>query len=254
MEGVRTPFQGIWNIIRFNRHFFITSLAIIVLFFLIGISANEPLRSLGSIMAVCATVMVLTPLIVSFYVYDLSDLYRLKWLDGRVSGESGKIVNIHSGFDETSILIKKKFTKSTLLIFDFYNSETHTEVSIKRARKAYPVFPGTKQVSTSNIPLPENDADAIFVILSAHEIRCESERDIFFSELGRVVKTEGRIIVAEHLRDWRNLLAYNVGFFHFIPKKSWYKAFNRANLTILEEVKVTPFITTFILQKYGTSS
>lgn len=251
---MRLPFQGVWNIIRFNWHFFVIFSVVIAFLISLSQALNEPYRSLGSIAGLSAIGIFLIPLVVSYYIYDRSDLYRLKWLDGKVSASGSKIVNIHAGFDETSILIKNKFSDSDLLIFDFYNSETHTEVSIKRARKAYPVFLGTKQVSTSNIPLPENDTDAIFVILSAHEIRREYERDIFFSELRRVVKKEGKIIVAEHLRDWRNFLAYNVGFFHFIPKRSWYRTFHQANLTIREEAKITPFITTFILQKHGISS
>jgi hypothetical protein len=49
-------------------------------------------------------------------------------------------------------------------------------------------------------------------------------------------------------------MAYNFGFFHFHSKNTWLKTFHRSGLTITNEIKITPFITTFILDKNGTAS
>lgn len=48
-------------------------------------------------------------LLVSYYVYDLSDLYKLNWLHELVANlkRDLKIVNIHAGFDETSLPTKR---------------------------------------------------------------------------------------------------------------------------------------------------
>jgi SAM-dependent methyltransferase len=196
----------------------------------------------------------LISLIVSYYVYDLSDLYKLNWIDVLPTRGNIYILNIHAGFDETSASIKNKLPVSDLQVFDFYDIEKHTEVSIKRARKAYPSYPNTKQITSSTIPLNENVADLIFVTLSAHEIRDQRERSAFFADLTRVLKPSGNIIVTEHLRDIANFAAYNIGFFHFLPRKAWLNNFKTANLNIIKETKTTPFITTFILSKNGTAS
>ncbi|MGI8670206.1 MAG: class I SAM-dependent methyltransferase, partial [Aridibacter sp.] len=182
-----------------------------------------------------------------------SNLYKLDWLD-ELKNENSKIVNINAGFDETSILLSEKFKNAELLALDFYDSAKHTEVSIKRARKAYPPFPNTQQITTSNIPLENNSADKIFVILSAHEIRNNNERTIFFKELKRILNPNGQIILTEHLRDTPNFLAYNLGSFHFHSRNTWLKNLRNANLKITKEFKITPFITTFILEKNGNSS
>ena len=131
---------------------------------------------------------------------------------------------------------------------DFYNPETHTEVSIKRARKAYPPSSNTLKTSTSILNLADNSVDKVFITLSAHEIRNENERVVFFKEVARILKPKGQIFVTEHLRDTVNFLAYNIGFFHFLSKSSWHQTFQSSNLSIRKEVKITPFITTFILE------
>lgn len=193
-------------------------------------------------------------LAVSFYVYDLSDLYSFNWLNELSIQPNQKIVNINAGFDETSALFHYKFPAAELVVFDFYNPLKHTEVSIKRARKAYPLFQGTIKVSPSALPLQNEYADNIFVIFSAHEIRKEDERNAFFDELKRILKHSGKIVVMEHLRDIPNFLAYTVGVFHFFAKSSWHRTFKSAELAVYKELKATPFVTVFILEKNGAKS
>lgn len=251
MGKMRKPFQGVLNIIRFNCHFYF--LAISVLFFLIAIAnkINEPFRSYLIIVFIIVSATIFISLAVSFYVYDLSGLYNLKWIEQQYTKEL--IVNINAGFDETSILLKEKFKNADLIALDFYDPLKHTEISIKRARAAYPPFHNTKQVETTNLQLADNSVAKIFVILSAHEIRNENERATFFKELKRILKPGGRIFITEHLRDPANFLAYNIGFFHFHSKSTWLKTFQAAELKIQNELKHTPFISTFILEKNGNS-
>lgn len=190
----------------------------------------------------------------SSYIYDFSDLYKLSWLDNLQQNNKERIINITAGFDETSYLLKSKYSIAELIVADFYDPLKHTEISIKRARKAYPAYPDTKQVVTNHLPLQDGCADKIFTILSAHEIRNDDERITFFKELRRVLATTGHIILTEHLRNAPNFLAYNIGFFHFHSKATWLMTFESAGLTVSNEMKITPFIITFILRKNGTTS
>lgn len=99
----------------------------------------------------------------------------------------------------------------------------------------------------------DNFADNIFVIFAAHEIRDAAERVSFFRELHRSSNSSGKIVVTEHLRDAPNFLAYSIGVFHFLPRSAWCETFRNSGLEICNEVKITPFITTFVLEKNGTS-
>ncbi len=254
MEKMRKPFEGVWNIIRFNWQFYVWALLAISLLLLLtrftSSSIGVYLLGLGSLVFLPMSIS----LCVSFYVYDLSDLYKLNWINYSTKDAHSLLININAGFDETSILLKAKFPEQVLVVLDFYDPKKHTEVSIKRARKVYPPFPNTKSVTTTNLPLADNSADKIFLIFAAHEIRNEQERINFFKELKRIVKPAGQIIVTEHLRDVTNFLAYSIGFLHFYSKATWLKIFQSAELSLKTEQKITPFISTFTVTKYGATS
>lgn len=254
MEIKRSPLQGVTNIVRFNWHFYVVAILFFaaVFFALDYVPTNFQLWLRILLIAAIATTA--TSLLVSFYVYDLSALYELKWLDELLHELPKRIVNINAGFDETSILIQHKFPNAELIVLDFYNPKQHTEVSIKRARKAYPPFPNTKTVHTSNLPLDDCSIDAAFAILAAHEIREQSERIIFFAELRRIVKPDGTILVIEHLQDVANFMAYNIGFRHFHRHSDWLKTFSASGLNLQQERKITPFISAFVLKTNGIAA
>src|SRR6266568_744277 len=118
MAAIRKPFQGVWNIIRFNWHFYVLSIALVLF-----ISTFNHLLINDTIWGdvICSLILLVTisSLLVSWYIYDLSKLYTLDWLN-EVAGEGEVIVNIHAGFDETSILLKEKYAPAEFIVFDFY--------------------------------------------------------------------------------------------------------------------------------------
>jgi ubiquinone/menaquinone biosynthesis C-methylase UbiE len=252
MEAMRKPFQGVGNIIRFNWHYYVLSIVAIAAFLLISIILIAPLRSAAIVFALLIIVANIISLSVSFYIYDLSSLYKFTWLDKVQIGS--KIVNINAGFDETSSLLKDRFSNAELIVLDFYDHAKHTEISIKRARKAYRPFPNTQRTNTTQLPLQDKSAENVIAILSVHEIRNDEERILFFKELNRVLTTKGKVIVTEHLRDTANFLAYNIGFLHFYSRRTWLQTFESAGFKVCNEIKITPFISTFILNKNGAAS
>lgn len=202
----------------------------------------------GICVAVGVLATTIISLLVSWYVYDWSELYRLEWMPEVPAGAN--IVNIHAGFDETSALLADKYPAADLRVLDFYDPQLHTEVSIKRARRAYPPYPGTVSISTNDLGLEENSIDVVFLLLAAHEIRNLEERAKFFQQLGRALKPDGRLVLTEHLRDGPNAFAYSFGVFHFLPYHEWRTTFSMAQLELVGAQKITPFLTTFTLTNH----
>lgn len=252
METIRKPFQGVLNIIRFNWHFYVIALGSVFLLGFVAVRLSHLFQNILYLFGFLILTSIFASLLASFYIYDFSGLYNFNWI--KKNNSEKVIVNINAGFDETSALLKIKFDYAELLALDFYDPKKHTEISIKRARKAYPAFPDTKQIETSYLKLENNSVDKIFVLFSAHEIRNELERISFFNELNRVLKPSGEIYITEHLRDLPNFLVYTFGFFHFYSKISWFRIFDKTNFKLQQEIKLTPFVSTFILKKNGNTS
>ena len=248
---VRTPLQGLTNILKFNWPFYaLAVLGIAVLLILYWCNPSV----LIILLAVGVLIAVLISLAVSFYIYDCSGLYTLTWLNRLNIKPGDSLVNIHAGFDETSALLVQKYSGCKLSVFDFYDPVKHTEASVARARKAYPAYPGTLSIQTNVSLVAATPANFVLLIFAAHEIRNTAERVVFFSELVKVLRPNGKIIVVEHLRDLPNLLAYNLGAFHFLSKQEWARTFSGAGLTIENEEKFTSFISIYTLKKNGDTS
>lgn len=255
MERVnRAPFQGITNIIRFNWHLYAISLAIMSALLI----ANSFLPGLPGLAAKTflffIALSILISLGVSFYIYDISDFYSLSWLKSIDIGPHAHILNINAGFDETSQVLKNKFPQSTLTVVDFYDPVKHTEISIERARKAYPKYPGTSMINTSDTILPAGSVNCALLIFAAHEIRNDQERIAFFRQIRQTLAIDGQLVIVEHLRDKYNFFAYNIGAFHFFTRRTWEHTFKAAGFAAWQERKINRFVSIFCLKKDGITT
>ncbi len=246
MEIKRRNFQGVLNILSFNRHFYVYGLITLVL--IIGsrhiISWPDSLYLVVIFAFIYGLIM---PLLVSAYVYDFSGFYTFDWLK-KMNIEDTKDnlnLNINAGFDETSFIIAKLLPLSKLQVYDFYNASQHTEPAIIRARKVSLVYPNTRQINSNSIPLPDHSVDNVFLISAIHEIRRHDEKLQFLKECRRVCKPKGNVIMVEHLRDFPNFVAFTIGFTHFFSKAIWKKAFEEAGFNSIKETKFTPFMSIF---------
>jgi SAM-dependent methyltransferase len=246
MEIKRRKFQGVLNILSFNRHFYVFGLVALALIIASYLLLHWPALLFWIVIAAFLYGLIM-PLLVSAYVYDFSGYYDFNWLkEYKIQdSEAKQILNINAGFDETSFIIKNIFPQSDLRVFDFYNAKQHTEPAIVRARKVSLVYPNTQQIITNSIPLADHSADLIFLLSAAHEIRSQQEKIEFLKECHRVCKPTGKVITVEHLRDFPNFLAFSVGFTHFFSKRIWRKAFEASGFSSFTETKFTPFMSVF---------
>ncbi len=250
MDIKRKKFQGVLNILSFNRHFYIIGLAVLAL---IGISRwfiNWP-EAFFLFVLIAFLYGFLAPLFVSAFVYDFSGFYTFKWLEeiDIDYANTKQIVNINAGFDETSFIIKSKFPAADIRVFDFYNAEQHTEPAIKRARKVSLVYPNTQQIASGSIPMQDGSADLVFLLSAIHEIRTHEERVQFLKECYRICTPGGRVIMVEHLRDLPNFLAFTIGFTHFFSKTTWKNAFESAGFSQFNETKFTAYMSVFTCRR-----
>jgi SAM-dependent methyltransferase len=246
MEIRRRKFQGVLNILSFNRHYYFFGVLALLALFASRMFINWPVILFWGVI-IAFLYGLFMPLIVSAYVYDYSGYYDFYWLEKVIVNNhvTKLIVSINAGFDETSYIIKNKFPESDLTVFDFYNKDYHTEPAIVRARKVSLVYPDTRQIASNSIPLGDNSVDMVFLLSAVHEIRSNDEKVQFLKECHRICKPGGQVIMVEHLRDFPNFVAFSVGFTHFFSRATWKNAFGLAGFSSFNETKFTPFMSIF---------
>jgi SAM-dependent methyltransferase len=254
-RGVRYPlapqaaprFQGVLQIARFNW----PSYAIGLLVTLAAMMFPLPgaIRAIAVIGAAVAMFWLIASLVVSHIVYDRSPLRRWTWIASALGFTPKSWVNLHAGLDESTPALRRIFPSASGRVLDFFDADEMTEPSILRARRLARNEIAAESASFRHLPLADASVDAAMLLLSAHELRTRDARVTFLKELGRALAPEGRIILVEHLRDWKNFLAFGPGFLHFFSRREWRTCAAAAGLAVEREFQITRFIGVFVLRR-----
>jgi hypothetical protein len=238
------------QVVSFNRHFFaIAFFACAVGFAMIVLLENALVRALLVGAIGLAAYFMVASVIASYLVYDASDLYKLKWWPARClqkPPEDGILV--HAGFDPASEAIEAKFPHMRLRVLDFFDANKTTEASIQRAHRQNPSSAREEQIPAGAWPVDTASQDVVFALSAAHELRKADERIAFFREAKRVLKSGGKVIVIEQLRDFFNFACFGVAAFHFLSRRNWLRSFAGANLQVKDEFAITPLMRAYVLQ------
>ena len=251
MKTTRGKYQGVLQIVRFNWPMYLAAVAVLAVGS--GITSLAPLPDLARaaifIALGLAAFWLVLSLLVSHYVYDRSALYAGDWLLPLFKHSPHRYATLHVGLDEFSEVLKEKFPQAEGVVIDFFDAAEMTESSILRARRehAHELRTATR-ADFRALPFDDHEFDAAFLIFAAHELRRPASRQELFVELGRTLKSRGKIVLVEHLRDLANFLAFGPGFFHFHSRAEWLRDIAAANLSVAQEFRCTPFVRVLLLE------
>jgi SAM-dependent methyltransferase len=206
-------------------------------------------RALAVAGASLAIFWLIASLVVSHIVYDRSTLRRWTWIESALGFTPARWINLHAGLDESTPALRRLFPSSTSRVLDFFDAAEMTERSILRARRLARNEIPAETVDFRHLPLADASVDAAMLLLSAHELRTRDSRTALFTEIRRALVPGGKIILAEHLRDWKNFIAFGPGFLHFFSRREWRETAAAARLTVEREFQITPFIGVFVLRR-----
>jgi SAM-dependent methyltransferase len=249
-------FDGVSQILLYNWHFYAAALALdlVIALLLIKLPLHANYRPALYLVAVPPTFWAGSSILVSYYVYDRSCLYQWHWLATVLKSDAGAWLNIHAGLDQTSVPLRHIFPSSHTKSLDIYAPSEMSEPSIARARRRAHLNPVQETANPAALPQSDSAWDTVFLIFTAHELRTHNAKVKLFRELHRVLKWDGRIVLVEHLRDWKNCLAYGPGCLHFFSRQQWLAVCNETNLRVLEERWITPFVKCFVFAKARDSA
>jgi SAM-dependent methyltransferase len=244
-------FSGVWRIFLYNWHFYAAALVLdlIAAVFLVQFSPPAAVCFAVTLGAAISSFWALSSLLVSHYIYDCSRLYQWNWLAAVMKRNPVSWANIHAGLDQTSEALIRLFPAAQRRILDVYVPSEMSEPSIARARLHAETAAVPEKADPRALPLKNCECDTIFLLFVAHELRRQEARLQFFREVGRALKPGGCVVLVEHLRDWKNFLAYGPGALHFYSRRQWLAVGSRAGFKVANELRITPFVGCFVLAK-----
>lgn len=252
----RGKYQGATQLLRFNWPFYFAALLFLLAagFAIAVVSIPNSVRVPLSAAILLAAFWLTGSLAIAHYIYDRSPIYHGTWIEQALRHSPAGWANFHSGLDEFSGTLQALFPGSNSAVVDFFDAKEMTEPSISRARRlAQNPLPSTR-ADFRALPLQDAELDAAFLFFAAHELRKAASRIQFFRELRRVLRSNGQIVLLEHLRDWRNFLAFGPGCFHFHSRGTWINTIESAGLTVSNEFYLTPFVRAFVIEKLPLSN
>jgi SAM-dependent methyltransferase len=243
--------KGVLRIVQYNWHYYAASLFALLAFGIVwhvGV-ASPQLRVILLILASAVLFWSVASLFTSYYVYDYSNVMGGIWIPSALPHPPLQWLNVHAGLDEFTKTLVRLFPDSEGSAVDIYNPLDMTEPSIARARHVYSAQKAAITAPEGILPFPDRSCDTLFLLLTAHELRKPARRVDLCREAARVMADGGQLLLAEHLRDWRNFLAFGPGCFHFHSRKEWMRVASEAGLFVDREGSVTPLVRWFLLKK-----
>jgi hypothetical protein len=249
---LRGGFDGVLAIVRFNWPYY-AAVAVALLASVLAFLLAPPRSWYGTgalLLFAGSAWLLVASLAAAHLVYDRSDLYRFGWFRRlpRATMQEGRcLLSCSTGLDETSALLRAALPERTWHVLDHFDESTMSEPSIRRARRHHTPPSGSEPSPIAAWPVPDAWADGIFALLAIHELRHREERVAWFTEARRCLAPGGCLILAEHVRDAANFLAFGPGALHFHSPATWRSAWVAAGLGCTDEFRVTPFVRVFVL-------
>ena len=239
-------FKHALSLARYNWPLYLIALSGAILGAVVSLNdhLSSTLRLAGALGALIAAWYAVASFLAFHVMFDRSRLLGGTWLHEMLPESPARCIQISVFLEATTLPLAEVFPQAEVILLDLFRPELMTEPAVTRARQS---AKPTDAISSAIDSLPVEDgwSDVTVVTLAAHEIRLAAKREQLFRELQRVTSVKGSIVVVEHLRNVAALLAFGPGLLHFYPRGEWLRLARRTNLSLKDEIAITPFVHVF---------
>jgi ubiquinone/menaquinone biosynthesis C-methylase UbiE len=241
-------YSGVVSTVLYNWPIFVGAL----LFGLVALATtpffSTPWNWILLLAGLVTFVLVINILVVSFIVYDWGakrEYERLIEL-GDIS-KANVVIDVTCGKLRGTRGMLTQLRQGHYFVVDIYDPQKMKDAALRRVRELEPPLEAGRRIyrrtaNPDSLPIPKNWADVVYCSFSLHELQNPQDRQAIFSEFARILKPGGKLLIAEHGRDWPNFLAFGLGVFSFYTPASWVKHIIKAGLTIQHHERWRGFV------------
>lgn len=173
-------------------------------------------------------------LVGAFIVYDWGqqrEYDRLAEL-GRLD-QANVVIDVTAGKLRGTRGMLSRVEQGHYFVIDIYDPEKMPDEALRRAREMEPPLEADRRIyrrtaRPNSLPIPHNWADAVYCSFSLHELQDPADRAAIFAEFARILKPTGKLLIAEHSRDWPSWLVWGPGVLSYLSPAAWEKHLTQA--------------------------
>lgn len=232
--GPSPSIAGTAKVVRFNWPKYVAVGALLAAASIASIlGAPVVVRAGLWLVAGAGSVWTITSLAATWWVYDHRRVY-----DHLTRGlaDTGSWASVHAGFDDATPALVHALGSFPV---DVVELAMPASASLRRARRDDLAH---HAAAFDALPLATGTLDTVFVTFAAHEVRDPGDQRALFTELRRVLRPGGRLVVTEHARDLANLAVYGPGAMHFQRRAVWRRRAADAGLVTGSDTTISPFV------------
>lgn len=198
------------------------------------------------------TVMIL---VASYLVYDWGDFHEYDRLaELSKVGQANVVADITCGKFRGTRGLLPHISGGHYFLIDIYEATKMKDLALQRARQFEPSLKTSRRLyrrtgQPGRLPLPHNWVDIIYCHCSLHELLDPADRQAIFADFARMLKPTGQLLIAEHDRDWRNMLAFGPGVLSFFTKATWEKHFAQAGLVVRQHERWRGLMNLWVVER-----
>jgi len=233
-----TQYSGTISTLLYNWPVFVGAFIFGVVTIITGNLLFAPWNWLLLAAGIIVLIMAIDVLIASFFIYDWGhkrEYHRLAELSDL--SKVNVVIDVTCGKLRGTRGMLSQFEQGHYFVLDIYDPQKMSDPALRRAREMEPPLDTSRRIyhrtaSPNGLPIPHNWADVVYCSFSLHELQDNQDRQAIFNEFARILKPNGKLLIAEHGRDWPNLITFSLGALSFFSPGTWKKHIGEAGLVI----------------------
>jgi ubiquinone/menaquinone biosynthesis C-methylase UbiE len=191
-------------------------------------------------------------------IWSAGFLFNIQWIRDRLFDlgdleASARLVEVCLGRRYIPAVVCRRLTTGHVLVVDIYHPGLTPSQALVRARRQNPFVNDPRitwrEGDTHLLPLPDAEYDNAIMIHVATEYWQQGDQLKLFSELHRILKIGGRLLVAERVWTPTSVLTCRNPGLRFRSSQYWESLFKDSNFKILEKQVLMDLICCWQLEK-----